>query len=162
MASLIGLLLAIWAGVSLTLAGITLFYTLMFGAVAFLGSMSIPGSFPGDPPLFDLLIVPVAFASCVSVPLCAVIARLRRPNPRGLSSLGAPSAAASVVVFAICAGVILERQDARWAAVRNGIREYGDAIGAAAGDRDRTLTSEEFEGLKQRLMPRPVSVDLRG
>src|SRR6266498_2107251 len=34
--------------------------------------------------------------------------------------------------------------DGRWRAVRNGIRQYGDAIAAAAGDKDRVLAQEEF------------------
>jgi hypothetical protein len=51
---------------------------------------------------------------------------------------------------------ILERHDSRWAAVRNGIRIYGDRIGTAAGDRRKTLSDEEFEHLKRTIRPNSV------
>src|SRR5262249_42097167 len=57
---------------------------------------------------------------------------------------------------------ILERQDARWAAVRNGIRQYGDRIAAAVGDKDRVLSHEEFVEFKRRFLPTPIPVRLPG
>jgi len=52
--------------------------------------------------------------------------------------------------------------DARWREVRNGIRQYGDAIAAAAGSQGRLLTEEEFHRLHDQFMPEPIPVTLRG
>jgi hypothetical protein len=65
-------------------------------------------------------------------------------------------------MFVGAAAGILERHDARWAAVRHGIRQYGDTIAMASGDKHHVLSHEEFERLKQQFMPRPVPVLLPG
>jgi hypothetical protein len=64
----------------------------------------------------------------------------------------------SLAIFIGAAGGILERHDARWAAIRSGIRQYGDEIAAAAGDKDRVLTHEEFDQFKRRVLPTPVQL----
>lgn len=67
-----------------------------------------------------------------------------------------------MAVVVIGALGILERQDPRWSELRKGIRRYGDAIAAAAGDKHRVLSHEEFERFNQQFVPTPGAVQLRG
>jgi hypothetical protein len=67
-----------------------------------------------------------------------------------------------VTLLVVAALGILERHDPRWRPIREGIRRYGDAIAAAAGDKHRVLSHEEFEKFKQQFIPTPVTVDLPG
>jgi hypothetical protein len=77
-------------------------------------------------------------------------------------SLPRTCATLAMILFVISAAPILERHDARWREVRNGIRQYGDAIAAAAGSQGRLLTEEEFHRLHDQFMPEPIPVTLRG
>ena len=88
--------------------------------------------------------------------------RSRNPPLRFSSPIVGFAAGCSFLIFAGCAAGILERHDSRWAAVRNGIHQYGDAIAAAAGDKNRVLTQEEFDRFHEQFMPQPVAVSLRG
>ena len=146
----------IWMLVAGVLGAAVLFYGLMFFSIN-----PSPSNFPGDPPFFELLAY-FGFASVLlSVPLW-LLARRFATSPR-LVVFGSRlcSVASLIAVFIATAG-ILERQDSRWSGIRHGIRQYGDQIAAAAGDKNRVLSHEEFERFKQQFVPTPVTVQLPG
>jgi hypothetical protein len=122
--------------------------------VSVLGHQPHPLEFSWGSALFDLLIYDGTIAEVVNLPLALLVRRLT-DQPRGLlGSIPRLCAIVGIVIFVGAAAGILERQDARWAAVRNGIRQYGDAIATASGDKHHVLSHEEFERFKQQFMPR--------
>ena len=152
----LGFLLAVWA-----IVGALITVALMFYGGLFLAINPTPWNFPGDPPLFDLLISAAGIATMVNLPLAVIVGR--RGQRRGLVlSIPRLCSAVAVVMLIGSAAGILERHDARWRAVRNGIREYGDRIAAAAGDKNRVLTEEEFRRFHERFLPQPLPVALPG
>lgn len=152
----LGFLLALWAivGALITVA------VMVYGSL-FLAINPTPWNFPGDPPVFDLLLYAAGIATIVNLPLAVVVARLGQRSGLVLSIPRLCSAVAVIILIGSAAG-ILERHDARWRAVRNGIREYGDRIAAAAGDKNRVLTEEEFRQFRDRFLRQPLPVALPG
>ena len=152
----LGLLLAVW-----TIVGTLVTVAVMFYGGLFLAINPTPWNFPGDPPLFDLLIYGAGTATMVNLPLAVIVSRFgqRKGLVPWIPRLS--SALALVMLIGSAAG-ILERHDARWRAIRNGIREYGDLIAAAAGDKNRVLTEEEFRRFHKRFLPQPLPVALPG
>jgi len=156
MDTVLGFFLGIWA-----LVGAAITVAIVLCGVGLFAGNATPWNFPGDPPLFDLLLVAVAIAAAVNLPLAVIVDRLR-PRRSLVLSLPRTCATVAMIVFVICAAPILERHDARWRAVRYGIRQYGDAIAAAAGNKDRVLTEEEFHRFHDQFMPQPIPVTLPG
>jgi hypothetical protein len=152
----LGLLLAVW-----TVVGALVTAAIMFAGGLSLKTNPTPWNFPGDPPLFDLLIYGAAIATTVNLPLAVIVGRFGQRSGLVLSIPRLCSALAVIMLIGSAAG-ILERQDARWRAVRTGIREYGDLIAAAAGDKNRVLTEEEFRRFHARFLPQPLPVTLPG
>jgi hypothetical protein len=152
----LGLLLAVW-----TIVGALVTVAIMFYGGLFLAINPTPWNFPGDPPLFDLLIYGAGIATMVNLPLAVIVGRFGQRSGLVLSIPRLCSVLAVIMFIGSAAG-ILERQDARWRAVRNGIREYGDLIAAAAGDKNRVLTEEEFRRFRERFLPQPLPVTLPG
>jgi hypothetical protein len=146
----------IWMLVAGVFAAAVLFYGLMFFSIN-----PSPWNFPGDPPLFELLAYFGFTSVLLSVPLW-LLARRFAGTPRLVVSASRLCSIASSLAVLIASAGILERQDSRWSEIRNGIRQYGDQIAAAAGDKDRVLSHEEFERFKQRFVPTPVTVRLPG
>jgi hypothetical protein len=142
-----------WALGATALVAATVFYASIFFAIN-----PTPWNFPGDPPLFELLIWSGGVLALVCLPLWSLC---RKFLPR-LAPVPKCGSIVSLAMIAVAILGILERHDGRWAAVRNGIRTYGDRIGAAAGDRRKTLSDEEYEHLKRTIMPNPVPVSLPG
>lgn len=157
MNKVLGLLLATWTVVGALVTAVVAFYASLFFAIN-----PTPWNFPGDPPLFDLLIYGAGVAALVNVPLALIVNRLRGHSRGLILSIPRLSSAAALIMLFASAGGILERHDARWAAVRDGIRQYGDAIAKAAGSKDRVLTEQEFRRFHDQFMPQPVPVILRG
>jgi hypothetical protein len=120
-----------------------------------------PWNFPGDPPLFEGLACCGIVSAWISLPLW-LLARRPGATPRFVVVGSRLTSIASVIAVLIPAGGILERQDARWGEIRAGIRQYGERIAAATGDKDRVLSHDEFERLKQQFVPTPVTVQLPG
>jgi hypothetical protein len=151
--------MTVWTVSSLLSAGVTAFYGgLSILAVVIYGER--PWNFPGDPPVFDLLIIPATLAVGMSLPLWLLFHRAEVTGVlRWVTSL---AATVSLAICVLCAAGILERQDPRWSPIRNGIRRYGDAIAAEAGSKDRVLTAEEFKRFHDKYLPRSVPVQLRG
>jgi hypothetical protein len=117
-----------------------------------------PWNFPGDPPLFDLLLLLAPQNLAVIVPLYLWWRwRGRRPALHVVGMLGMFWAAVTVVSLL---GVV-ERHSPRWSGVRAAIRGHADAIAADAGG-PRLLNDQEFESLRQRHLPQPVPVQLTG
>jgi len=152
----LGFLLAVWA-----IVGALITVAIMFYGGLFLAINPTPWNFPGDPPLCDLLIYAAGIATMINLPLAVIVGRLGRRTGLVLSIPRLCSAVALVMLIGSAAG-ILERHDARWRAVRNGIREYGDRIAAAAGDKNHVLTEEEFRRFHDRFLPQPLPVALPG
>lgn len=152
----LGLLLAVW-----TIGGALVTVAVMFYGGLFLAINPTPWNFPGDPPLFDLLIYSAGIATMVNLPLAVIVGRFGQRKGLVLSIPRLCSALALVMFIGSAAG-ILERHDARWRAVRNGIREYGDLVAGAAGDKNRVLTEEEFRRFRERFLPQPLPVALPG
>ena len=148
--------LAGWILIGALFLGATVFYAALFFSIN-----PTPWNFPGDPPLFDLVIYAAGIAAVINVPAWLVVRQLAGPRvpPASLPRL---CSILSLAMFATSVIGILERHDARWADIRNGIRRYGDAIASAAGDRNRFLSHEEFEKFKRDFMPTPVPVRLAG
>jgi hypothetical protein len=121
-----------------------------------------PWNFPGDPPLFDAVLYPAVISCVVSIPLWLVVRR--RPWGLGhiVSGIEYATTMVSWLLLLVCTAGILERHGDRWTAVRNGIRQYSDAIATELGDRNRILTSEEFSRLHDKYIPEAVSVSLPG
>ena len=157
MIKVLGAIVAALTIVGVLITGATVFYACLFLAVN-----PTPWNFPGDPPLFDLLIYAGAITAMVNLPLAFLVKRLAGQSRRLLGSIPRLCAIVGVVMFVGAAAGILERQDARWAAVRNGIRQYGDAVATASADKHRVLSHEEFEQFKKQFMPRSVPVLLPG
>lgn len=155
LAAVRNMLIATWA----LLAAGAAAYLAVEGLLGLLGD---PWNFPGDPPFFDLLL----YAAGVTTMLNAVsVAATTRwwPGPGRIARRASRLAFfVSVGLCCLSFGALAERHSARWAAVRQGIRSYGDRVAAAAGGRDRVLSAEEFGRLKARLMPEPVPVGLPG
>jgi hypothetical protein len=155
-------LVTIWTILVTLASSVTAFYT-AFVVYAIVALGDRPWNFPGDPPIFDLLIVPAALSSVLALTLWLVLRRSTKTTATRFLASGILAAAIfSAATCGACAAGILERHDARWTAVRRGIREYGDAIAAAAGDKHHVLTPDEFERLHERFMPKPIAVDLPG
>ena len=124
-------ILVAWAVLGILLTCVTVFY-----AVLGLRLNPTPWNFPGYPPLFDLLIYPTALSSLIAGSVWFL--GLRKPKPtvvRPSGSIAGTAAMCGFTVFAVCAAGILERHDARWAAVRNGIAGTAAQIAAVAGDK---------------------------
>jgi hypothetical protein len=134
---------------------------LFYGGLFFLIHPT-PWNFPGDPPLFDLLIYAAGIAAVINVPVWLLVSRLSAGLRGPFASLPRLCSIASLAMFVGAAVGILERHDARWAAIRNGIRQYGSEIAAAAGDKNRVLSREEFDKFKRTFIPTPVPVRLPG
>jgi hypothetical protein len=151
---------AVLAGLGL-LGAAFLAATLFYGGLFFAVNPA-PWNFPGDPPLFEMLIYAAGIAAAIHIPVW-LLARWFWTGPCGfVASLSRICSIVSLMMFVGAGAGILERRDARWAAVRSGIRTYGDEIAGAAGDKHRVLSHEEFEQLKVRFVPVPVPVRLSG
>jgi hypothetical protein len=143
----------IWCALALLASGYTALLALFFFSVN-----PTPWNFPGDPPLFDVLVYLALLNLVLSAPLYLWWRwRGRRPDLHIVGLL---------VVFWVAITLtsllgVAERHDPRWRQVRATIREYGDVIAADAGGR-RALEGQEFEALRERHMPRPVPVHLPG
>lgn len=152
---------------AVAITGWAIFGAVCVGAILFYGGMFFmahptPWNFPGDPPLFDLLIYATGIALVVNVPVWLLARRLWLGRARFVSRLSRSCSIVSLVMFLAAAAGILERHTFRWAEIRSGIREFGDEIATAAGDRGRVLTQAEFAELKRRFVPTPVPVRLPG
>ena len=115
--------------------------------------------FPGDPPVLDLALIPASAALLFGV---VAILSLREQASRRLGACARLSCLWAFVVFVFCLGGIGFRFTPAWKEVREGIRHYGDQIAAEVGSRHRVLTTTEFEDLKAKYMPQPISVRLSG
>ena len=146
----------IWMLVAAAIAAIIVFYGLLFFSIN-----PTPWNFPGDPPFFELLAYFGVAPVLLSVPLWLLAHRFSG-TPRLVISGSKLTSIASLIAVFIAATGILERQDSRWREIRNGIRRYRDQIAAAAGDKHRVLSHEEFERFKQQFVPTPVTVQLPG
>jgi hypothetical protein len=155
--SILGFVLACWVIVGALITAAVTFY-----ATLFFTHHPTPWNFPGDPPLFDLLIFAGAIAAVVNLPVALLVGRLRGHSSTLILLIPRLCAAVAVVMLLVSAAGILERHDARWAQIRNGIRLYGDRVAEAAGDKDRVLTEEEFKRFHDKFMPQPVAVRLTG
>ena len=146
----------IWMLAAGVVAAMVMFYGLTFFSIN-----PSPWNFPGDPPFFELLAYCGIASVLLSLPLW-LLARRFAATPR-LVVFGSKltSIVSSIAVFIAMAG-ILERQDSRWGEIRHGIRQYGDRIAAATGDKNRVLSHDEFERFKQQFVPTPVMVKLPG
>jgi hypothetical protein len=138
----------------------------MIGMTVFGGFLSFsihpsPWNFPGDPPLFDLLVPAAAMGAGLNVPLW-LLSRKLRGSPVSVRLISQLCSIASLTLLVVAGLGILERQAPRWSPLRQGIRHYGDAIATAAGDKHRVLSHEEFEIFKQQFIQTPVTVDLFG
>jgi hypothetical protein len=123
----LGFALAIW-----TIVGALVTVVIFFYGGLFLAMNLTPWNFPGDPPVFELLISGAVIVAVVNLPLAMIVGRFGQCSGLVLSTSRLCSRLAVIVLVASAAG-ILERHDARWRAVRDGIREYGDLIAATAG-----------------------------
>lgn len=148
--------LAVWAIIVAVINVAMIFYGGWFLAIN-----PTPWNVPGDPPLFDLLIYGAGIATIVNLPLALIVGRFGQRKGLILSIPRLCSVVAVTMFIGSAAG-ILERHDARWQAVRNGIRQSGDLIAAAAGDKDRVLTEEEFRQFHEQFLPQPLPVVLPG
>ena len=120
-----------------------------------------PWNFPGDPPLFDVLLYPAGMATVVNAPVWLITKRWW-DRTSAVRTVSRTSVSVSLALFVVAAAGIAERHDARWSAIRTGIRQYGDEIAAAAGDPNKVLSHDEFVELKGRFLPTPVPVHLPG
>jgi hypothetical protein len=146
----------LWMLVAGVFGAAVLFYGLMFFSIN-----PSPWNFPGNPPFFELLAYFGIASVLLRVPLWFLARRLAR-SPRLVVSGSRLSSIASFIAVLIAAAGILERQDSRWGEIHNGVRQYGDQIAAAAGDKHRVLSHEELERFKKQFVPTPVTVQLRG
>lgn len=144
-----------WAVLGAALAG----YVLLFATFALADS---PWNFPGDPPWFEVFVYAAGVATVVNAPLLVVTKRWSLGGFISLHKVSTVSTLLCLFVFTVAGVGILERHDARWAAIRNGIRQYGDEIAAAAGSKERVLTEAEFAEFKSRFLPTPVQLRLAG
>jgi len=151
---IVGFFLAVWTYVGVLSTAAIALYGLLF-----LSANPTPWNFPGDPPLFDLLIYGAAFSAIVNIPLALIVSRLGQGRVLSIPRLC--SIAAVMMLIGSAAG-ILERHSPRWRPVRDGIRHYGDLIDAAAGNKRHVLTNEEFDRFHERFMPQPIAVMLPG
>src|SRR6266849_2849955 len=87
-------LAAAWTIVGVLITGSTVFYGCLFFAIH-----PTPWNFPGDPPLFDLLIYAGAIAAAVNLPLALFVRRLAGQSRRFLSSIPRLCAIVGVVIF---------------------------------------------------------------
>jgi hypothetical protein len=120
--------------------------------------------FPGDPPFFDVSIIPSTVALAISGGTVLLTRGSNdRPHFYGLCRLAAATTLAlSVAVMSLCLSGIGFRFTPPWRDVRVGIREYGDRIATAAGNKNRVLSTMEFESLRQEYMPVPVDISMPG
>jgi hypothetical protein len=145
-----------WVIIACVVTGVVLFYSVLL-----LAFTPTPWNFPGDPPAFELAAIMSAVALIVVLPLAALSVLLEQTPayvPLGARACSIVCAATLAVALA----GVLERHDRRWSEVRNEIRRYGDAIAAAAGDKNRVLTSDEFARFQRQFIPKPVTVLLPG
>jgi len=146
----------IFIGAWAVIGGILLAIAVFFGGLCFL-LYPTHWNFPGDPPLLDLSIYPIALAAIINVPLWLMAKRWwtgRFP----VKKFSRNWAILSLVLLAIPVAGILERHGPRWAAIRDGIRQYGDEIAAATGSKDRVLSWEECREFEARFPPRHVQL----
>jgi hypothetical protein len=121
--------------------------------------------FPGDAPVADnvLMFAPVGVLLCLGVLAMSLYLGGGRIPVRPLRVASGSMLLVLCLCSLVATGSVLYRFSPAWNHVRTEIRRLGDEILAASGgDRDRTLTSTEFERLKQRFLPEPVPVPLTG
>lgn len=134
---------------------------MFYGTLFFLINPT-PWNFPGDPPLFDLLIYAAGIAAVSNLAAWLLVSRLRAGLGGLFASVPRLCSILSLAMFVGSAIGILERHGPRWAPIRTAIRQYGDVIAAAAGEKRRVLSHEEFEKLKSDFIPTPMPVRLPG
>ena len=112
--------------------------------------------------MFELVSTISGVAAVVNLGLWLLTSRFGVGSARWLGLVSRVCSILSLAIFVACAIGILERQSPRWADIRGGIRQRGDAIAAAARDKDGVLSAEEFSRLRQTFMPNAVPVQLPG
>jgi hypothetical protein len=120
--------------------------------------------FPGDPPMLDLALPPAALGFLGAAFVWWRLTVLRRTDgaPRLLLVLSAAVTASAAVALAACAAGIGFRQSTAWSDLRHAIRQAGDAVAADVSDPSAVLGRAEFEALRQKHVPRPIEITLRG
>jgi hypothetical protein len=119
--------------------------------------------FPGDPPMLDLALPPAALGFLGGAFVWWRLTAVRRnEGARLLLVLSAAVTASAAVALAGCAAGIGFRQSAAWSDLRHAIRQAGDAVAADASNPTAVLDRAEFEALRQKHVPRPIEITLRG
>jgi len=90
----LGFLLAVWA-----IVGALITVAVMFYGGLFLAINPTPWNFPGDPPLFDLLIYAAGIATMVNLPVAVIVGRLGQRSGLVLSIPRLCSAVAVVMLI---------------------------------------------------------------
>lgn len=150
-----------WFVLALVMASacLTLYFALL--GIAMLVLIQ-PWLAPGDPPVFDTLLqlglVPVAGAAIA----WAATAWMWRGDKSPVFRTARASFVLSAALVVIGGLGVAERHGPRWSALRSAIRRHASEIDAAVGDRARVLSREEFDALRQRLLPKPEQVWLAG
>jgi hypothetical protein len=120
--------------------------------------------FPGDAPPLDLALWPASIGLACSTFVWWRLGTLGKSEamPRLPMLAAVFVTVGAAVAFLACSVGIGFRHTAPWANVRRSIRQVGDAIAKDARDRSARLDREEFAALRQKHVPKPIAVDLRG
>jgi hypothetical protein len=148
----------LWLAFSVVATLVTSFYAFLFWTIN-----PTPWNFPGDPPLFDTLLMFAIANAVIICPLWLIAQFSRLAEILSPFSFGAALVACYwTVCVVICLAGIIERHDSRWREIRTAIRERAEAIAADAGNRRHVLTDEESLSLRERHVPKPIYLSLRG
>lgn len=118
--------------------------------------------FPGDPPIFDVLLIIGSLIGALSL-LIVLGSRAFRSRIRlVLLRVGITVAILSVAMVVPGAIVVGYRQTSAWAPLRSAIRHYDDLIWTEVRERGSQLplSPQEFETLRSRFIPEPVAISL--
>jgi hypothetical protein len=125
--------------------------------------------FPGDPPVFDLLLAAaliVLLAAALTLALCGYWRKKRRQHESGLvavaTGLGWGLVAFGVLLFLPAAVVIGHRHVGQWANVRELLLHYNAEVASNLGGR-RDIPMQDYAQLDRKLFGgEPVTYSFRG
>src|SRR5213596_2815652 len=118
--------------------------------------------FPGDPPIFDLMLDLGLLSLGPAVVAVIVGCRGLRRWQSYLFWIGAGGISAAAILIIPGAVIVAHRHGEAWSAVRSAIRQYSADISADVGTRPVPLSEDEFQALRARYLPEPVTIGLHG